>query len=74
MYVATLEAALKVKAGELGLEGHAELLAELARLRGQVESQHRESQRSNASIAALEAEMEDIRNAKRWHMSVKRVI
>ena len=37
MYVATLEAALKVKAGELGLEGHAELLAELARLRGQVE-------------------------------------
>ena len=61
VYVATLEAALKVKAGELGLEGHAELLAELARLRGQVESQHRESQRSNASIAALEAEMEDIR-------------
>ena len=61
VYVSTLEAALKVKAGELGLEGHAELLAELARLRGQVESQHRDSQRSNASIMALEAEMEDIR-------------
>ena len=61
VYVATLEAALKVKAGELGLEGHAELLAELARLRGRVEAHHRESQRSNASIAALEAEMDDIR-------------
>ena len=61
VYVATLEAALKVKAGELGLEGHAELLAELSRLRGEVEARHRESQRYAASISALEAEMDEIR-------------
>lgn len=41
-YIAVLQEALRVKVGELGLGGHAELLTQMAQLRGQSESAQRE--------------------------------
>ena len=59
VYISVLEEALKVKAGELGLSGHADgpnVLAELARLRADAANKESEVGRMRGTVEALETE------------------